>query len=397
MKLFYTVVLTFVLLNVTSKAQSWSQIHDELNNETIHSLLIQDGVIIAGNYNGYIYTSTDNGTSWDKQRITTASVRVNKLLKYQNAFLAATYGDGVLLSSTGGSTWQSVNTGLTDTRLYTIFADGAALYAGSESNGAYVFNTTSLSWSKTSLGNMSVYSLTKSGNSVLAGTWSGIYSSGNNGTSWESIPSLSAGYVYSIASNATSVFASLGNELFRSTDNGNTWSKCTGIVGNSHIPTVLTYNNYVLVARMGEGVFVSSDNGDSWTVKNEGITDLNIKLLSIDKGTIVAGLENGTIWKADFNSLISSVNDNIKNFVPNGIYAYPNPSNHNITFALEEFINENIKYSIFNSNGELVESRAVTMHHGSLSLDTQCFNDGIYSILVEINNKKIKATFSIIK
>ena len=101
----------------------------------------------------------------------------------------------------------------------------------------------------------------------------GIYSSADDGLSWNSKPSvpLADGAVLSLVSDGSILYAvSNRNSVFKSADNGASWNK---IAINYSQAQVLAFDfaaagNKMVLTALNLGAFVSFDGGNNWTLKN---------------------------------------------------------------------------------------------------------------------------------
>lgn len=127
----------------------------------------------------------------------------------------------------------------------------------------------------------------------------------------------------------TIVYAASGKGVYFSTDLGIKWTKCTGVLPENNISSILINSKgYVYVATSKSGIFVSKDNGNSWSDFNADLTDLNIKTLAIDaEGCLYAGTKLGGIFKTVQDTTVS---EKPQTSIPTSFVLhqnYPNPFN----------------------------------------------------------------------
>ena len=139
-----------------------------------------------------------------------------------------------------------------------------------------------------------IYCFTKSGNSIFAGTRSGIFNSVNNGNSWVS-SGLKGTEIFSLMVHDNKIFAGSYNALFISEDNGVTWTNCAPEPFDSYY-TLACSGNYIFAGTQN-GMYISSDNGINWT-SNQSIGD-TINSLAVSGSYIFAGSENGLYYSLD--------------------------------------------------------------------------------------------------
>ena len=176
--------LLLILSNVNLQAQ-WVQTSGT-SGGAIKCFAVSGTNIFAGNYDGGVYLSTNNGNTWTAANngvpsyFTITALAVNGI----NLF-AGTNGGGVYLSSNNGTTWNSVNNGSTHPDDVTAFAvSGINLFAGTYGGGIYLSTNNGTSWTAVNNGltNSTILSLTVSGKNIFAGISGGVFLSTNNGT-----------------------------------------------------------------------------------------------------------------------------------------------------------------------------------------------------------------------
>jgi photosystem II stability/assembly factor-like uncharacterized protein len=205
--------------------------------------------------------------------------------------------------------------------------------------------------------------ITTNNGNIFAGTDIGVYSSTDNGESWEKI--LMSYNIYSLTIGANGyIYAGNYNGIYRSIDNGNHWTQKTkdlkfyqisssksgyiiagtdsGIVRSSNfgdswapsglkkydIYSLLITSSGIIFASTYDGIFRSIENGNSWKGKNEGLTLLFINSFLVTPNDYVfAGSTQATIFRS-----INTTTDVEKENYSTPLYfsfaqKYPNPFN----------------------------------------------------------------------
>jgi hypothetical protein len=183
--------------------------------------------------------------------------------------MAGTYEGGVYRSSDYGGHWSPASDGLTHPDVYSLVVCDGFLFAGT---GIGVFSSSDQgsSWQPTALMNGNVWSMIAKGSTLFAATTSGVFRSTDYGTSWSAV---SAGNILSLATDGTTIFAGTGDQphsgVFRSTNSGASWDS-TGLSGLS--VNSLAVNGTDIYAgtlswpgKQDGGGFRSTDNGVHWT------------------------------------------------------------------------------------------------------------------------------------
>jgi len=109
-------------------------IRNSITTRAIISIIVNGGTTFAGGYGG-VYRSSNNGTSWTKANNTGLSTGIQSLAMRGSNIFAGTYGEGVFISSDSGSTWISDSSGLSGNGLIITslaFSD-TTLFAGTYS------------------------------------------------------------------------------------------------------------------------------------------------------------------------------------------------------------------------------------------------------------------------
>jgi photosystem II stability/assembly factor-like uncharacterized protein len=158
------------------------------------------------------------------------------------------------------------------------------------------------------------------GNShVLAGSWTGVFSSTDDGASWRvSTTGLGDTAISSFAIQGATVYAGTERKgVFKSTDFGINWvSSNNGITTANVTDLLITKTGYLFASTNGNGVYTSTDNGNNWSSVSSGLTSQTVYniISNIDGTNIFAGTfgegvflstNNGASWTQVNNGLAS--------------------------------------------------------------------------------------------
>lgn len=154
------------------------------------------------------------------------------------------------------------------------------------------------------------------GDQIFGAGTSCIYSSVDNGASWQPI-SGSPGNVHSFALSGDTIWAGINASyesilLYYSADNGVSWV-LTGSPISHGVASIdeLLANGSTLFAGTGSGCFTSSDKGQHWKIWNASSGNSGVECLAkVDSNTIIAGcrwglcytIDNGVNWSVDTSS-----------------------------------------------------------------------------------------------
>jgi hypothetical protein len=269
-------------------AKSWTNVNSDLPFLDITSLIaIPNGSggdnIYAGATNGDVYLSTDNGNSWNAASYCLASDRV--------------------VSICSSSPIGAKSTGMNGTYLY-----AAVVHGGSNRpvvNNLLVSTNGGTRWSTISIGLHNSYvnslasSLDASGiNTVYAGTYYGLYSSTNNGTSWTADTNGLSTEINSIAfsNNSTggsNIFVNIGSGIFLSTDNGGSWNSVSSnlkinpgeYINSLAVSPNNTGGNNIFAGTTKGSVYLSADIGINWSCISDSISQYIIDSFTANTNT----------------------------------------------------------------------------------------------------------------
>src|SRR5262249_26464013 len=147
---------------------------------------------------------------------------------------------------------------------------------------------------------------------LYAGTYGGVFKSTDGGATWTvtglaktnvnvlAIDPLHPSVLYAGTTGAYPESPGFRG-LFKSTDSGTSWSPINdGLsdVLDLRVPVnalVLdpSHANVLYAATSGNGVFKSSDGGATWAPFNDELTNLDVRVLAVARGTVFAGTPGG--------------------------------------------------------------------------------------------------------
>ncbi len=152
-------------------------------------------------------------------------------------------------------------------------------------------------------------------NSILAGTWNGLYQSTSGGTSWTALAptGLPADIgINSLTTTSTALFAATTGHIYKSSDNGTSWTETSsGIPTTARITSTVSSGTAIFVGTDKNGVYLSNNGGTSWAAVNSGLTDSHIsqlaaiatRLFAVTLNGVFVSTNSGTSWSADTSGL----------------------------------------------------------------------------------------------
>jgi len=217
--------------------------------------------------------------------IPTENDEINALYFHQNKLFAGTKNSGVFISWDKGDNWAGYNEGLQNLTIRKLLVIEDKLYAGTN-GGLYVYDIVSKKW-KLEYGHASlqINGIKELQGELFIGTNQGAFKKKNN--EWKQI--MTNRSLHNIGSDRKNIYALTYSELFVSSDNGTTWrSDQKGMPVGMYTFQVIEKDNTVLAGQW-DGVYVKTAT-QGWTLSNKGLP-LNFPVLEIVFTTdfIVAG------------------------------------------------------------------------------------------------------------
>jgi len=265
-----------------------------------------NGDIYAGvypfdvNYSG-LYKSTNNGDSWEKIETQYEDFQVFSLYITQKDHIwVGTENAGALFRSTdNGETWNKAN-GHGAFECWAIGeSNDGVLFAGDADAGRLYRSTNNGDNWEFSANLASLAFAADSNNIVYAGTFSGLYSTTDNGISWVQNNYLSSYVVSSVlVDSGNNIFCGTGyynngNGVFYSTDGGQNWTQI-GLEGKVVLSLSFDSKENLFAGTLNDGLFKTSDLGQNWKQYQEGIYRKEIFRLKINQqDDIFIGSEGG--------------------------------------------------------------------------------------------------------
>jgi photosystem II stability/assembly factor-like uncharacterized protein len=395
--------------------------------------------IVGGGLYSKIYTSTNNGNTWEWMNknnllIENEFVYVPEISSFgvMGKTLFATRGKSVFRSTDTGKTWVLASSGFTEQDIRTLVIKDTIIFVGT--SGAGVFRSTNMgeTWISVNTGliDQDVRCLASNKSKVFAGTFEGIFHSSDNGDTWyrcgnwwnSDIHSLNAtdstlfyssyklyrsnGYcdwqtdpdselfgATSYAWGDTKVFIGTAFKgVYRSTDRGRTWKELGRVDHDYDFKSLVLIGNTLLSATGGK-IYRSTDDGQTWTV----ILHYPSIALAFNETNLFVVTNDGGILKAELKDLITSIDDTPNQPTVN-TWCYPNPTTDVLTVSIPSRMANSsgtIRYSIINLRGE--ELLSIDSESATASIPTNGIPSGTYTVVATRGTQRIAAMVSVVR
>lgn len=238
----------------TDDGTTWTPVDSGLAvHATVQAIAAVKDSLYLATYSG-IYKSSNGGESWRQISPIASNTMIGRSMTTIGNDIFIGTEEGVFASKNEGYNWMASNFGLTATNVVTLLDAGAGqLFCGTQANGVFRSVDGGSSWIPYSGGMprraYRINALEKIGNRILAGGSDGIYELDDSGL-WNKL-STPLDETYALSNINGKLYASEFGKVFRSDDNGDSWTDISmGLTGNN---TVI--HGFVLV---GTTVFATS-------------------------------------------------------------------------------------------------------------------------------------------
>jgi hypothetical protein len=289
---------------------------------TTRSMTSAAGALYAATYPTGVKKSTDAGDNWSPVNTGLPQSGANYFVEsvgYNGTYLFAGTQSGIYRSNDGGASWSSANGTLTASntvnanKFYVFAGVTMAVFNGDILNGGGIWRTgnNGNTWTIGHSGmgsNAKVFNMAVNGATLYASTNVGLYTSSDNGLSWQ--PSASMNYAcYGIAVNGNNLIALTAFGYRYSTNGGGVWTDATGdpaspVGGEIAVFDGKIYATVVTSGTTTSDVLVSTSNGASWVSASTAIGPIDITALNeflVDGGLLYLGALFDIYFTTDLN------------------------------------------------------------------------------------------------
>ncbi len=327
MKKFYSIlsilflVVSLLPMQASAVSVTWTEQTGSGSRDWKSIASSSDGTKLAAVVNaGYIYTSTDSGTTWSTNGDSSGIANWRSISSSDDGTkLAAVVNAGYIYTSTdSGATW-STNGDSSGSRSWNSIAsssDGTKLVASVTSGYIYTSTDSGATWSTSgdSSGSRAWSSVSSSSDGLkllatVGGMGNGAYTSTDGGLNWVNRSSFPGNPMFSFwgpeslsADGLKIVLAMTSTYVWTSTDGGVNFSTQSGSSGSGswNSVSISPDGSALFASKFGGSNLLSTDGGATWSAQSS-LSGLNIyssSVFSSDNTKIAAVIPNGNIWTA---------------------------------------------------------------------------------------------------
>ncbi|MGB2867532.1 MAG: T9SS type A sorting domain-containing protein [Bacteroidota bacterium] len=345
---------TLVLFCSFGNAQ-WARVSDVPASSRVYTLFAVNDTLYAGT-DSLMYFRANAGTQWTSHASpVTGPDAISCMAKTKNVLMAGTFKGGIFTSTDEGASWQAFDAGLSglgSMDIGGIVMLGDSLMAGTLGAGVFVTaNDLTHPWSSLSdslapYQGENVFKILGLGNVVLASAGSNgyMFRYTNAEPWWNPVPLSTPRHVgltvSGIASSASTVVAGTSSGVYRSTDEGLSWNtasvsfppQTTSILLMRHGGTFFMLANTLA----SPSLLISQDEGVTWQPQGSLPVPF-VHSLTVVAETLYLGTTAG-LWSAPLSGVVAGVEG--KTTLPPAFHlgqSYPNPFNPStrIPFSVE--------------------------------------------------------------
>ncbi len=354
-----------------------------------------------------VFFSDDLGKTWDSYGEIDDNYYVNVssiLILDNNDILISGWGNtesGCIYKSTDGSkTWEQKNTGASINTCTKILKNSDSIFA-SIYDAVYLSDDEGESWLKLGSspdpGNEIVDIVRSEDGKLIAATFSEIFRSVDNGSSWQLItngipPATDFFMNLTLSEEGYIYLGTRRSGIYRTNDWGDNWE----YIRHGWIRYVTTKSGgYIMAGAEQEGLIMSIDYGDSWQIVNSGLPG-NLPYTSFinsvyfDKdGYAYCSVHNYGIYRSATPVSVEKEEENsqLSSYI---LYQnYPNPFNSvtNINYQLSKSGLVQLKvFDLLGSEVAILVNEVKSVGSYEVSFDASILPSGVYIYSLRVNN-----------
>jgi len=268
-----------------------------------------DAHLFIGTEGGGIFRSARSPIDWSPANVgLTAGMPILSMAVHNGTLFAGT-PDGLFRSSDEGMHWTELGDFSDVEALHVSHTDpgGAAMLVAAQSGALHFSSDDGDTWRR---GRSGAYTaIASNDSSIYAGGSTGLWSSTDNGVTWQTAlsPGTLNGTVRAIAADGSSIVVGTSyGGVTRSLDKGATW-KNIGLTlynglsivvkGIAIAPDATADNGIVVIAATTRGVFTSSGAETMWLPRNGGLLSTYTTSPLIDGNDVYIGASGAGVYR----------------------------------------------------------------------------------------------------
>ena len=236
----------------------------------------QTTAIYVGFYEGVVYKSINNGSTWSSIGINSGTAEAMSIFANGSLILFLPQYSPLKYSSNNGSSWA--DSFAENSSFGRCFYAGTTYYFASDGNasGLYTSSTGTGSWTKnTNLGTKNCRDVVVDGDFIMVASDSGVHYSSNAGSNWTNkttTAGLGSNNVRRVIKAGSTWVAATPSGCSFSTDGGANWTNRTKTQGLPNVSIQsLTYNSVtgrIFAICDASGIAYTDNGGAAWSVYN---------------------------------------------------------------------------------------------------------------------------------
>jgi len=287
-----------------------------MNKTSTNRLIV--AAAYPSSWQGLLYKSDDNGTSWQQINSLYTDIRFEKLLVNGEKIIAKTGSGGLFYSTDDGNNWTERNSGIQAVSINDILIYQNYIFLSSE-NLIYRSSDYGSTWSRVFLPYQFLEFGITSNEEIYVAAFGALYKTTNFGITWDQISTGINNPLFtdvSIDKNDNVWIGGYLCKIYVSTNNGISWVNKSNGINDNYVTELFTKDDRSLFAGTNsDGIYRSTNNGADWQFVFDGwfimsiVSDLDSNLLSGSNDGFLKSTDNGLNWinKGFSNSYVWSI------------------------------------------------------------------------------------------
>lgn len=285
----------------SDNGRNWSKLTESINTGSVYSIAVSEDNIYLGCYNG-VFISYDSGKNWNVSPAIFNGKYILSIANKDDIIIAGYMGKGLFISTDKGDTWQLHDNGLKNQSCNALLFKGDSILAGTDS-GIYFSIDSGKTWSLFGLDNNWIDCFAFDNTNILVGSvYRGFYLSNDLGNTWlkKNKGIINFGVNCFTSLDNTLISGSYGSGVFMTTDYGNNWNMKSINLSKSGVNSIKANGNNIFVSTSDNGFLLSTDLGETWIKKNNTLPDTNLRCIeNIGNLLFIGTLRTGIFFSSD--------------------------------------------------------------------------------------------------